>query len=132
MAVIIILIIAVIIAAVIGGTIWHLEHRRQLEAEAKESAWPGLLPTEVNKASDPAFFIQNTAGNTYLDPGFTIVSRTAGHTRPFKGNERPRVPGPHVGDFYAVEVSENPTAICKLTGKEVNQCTCDKHKAKTG
>jgi hypothetical protein len=63
-------------------------------------------------------------------PGFRVVSVTGG-TLPPAGRRDPAAKSPAATGFSFVTVSENPTAICKLTGDQVRTCTCDKHRGRS-
>jgi hypothetical protein len=62
------------------------------------------------------------------DPGFTIVARSGSQQTPppkNPGATKPAAATP--GGFEFVEVTQNMTAICKLTGKPAGKCTCERH-----
>jgi hypothetical protein len=84
-----------------------------------------LTPREPWQA-DPGFKVRRKN----QDPGFSILSETGGHAarRPPRTKPaaiRPTGPG---GFDYVVNV--NPTAVCRLTGKQAGDCQCDIHKGK--
>jgi hypothetical protein len=76
---------------------------------------------------DPHFTIQRNNG----DPGFTVLRRTNGHAPLRPPSRKPSGPAPRSGrGGFNYVVNANPTAICKLTGKQASDCGCDVHKGK--
>jgi proteasome lid subunit RPN8/RPN11 len=62
-------------------------------------------------------------GAVYQGPSARLLRGQAGGQRPAElASQAAGRPG-----FAAVEVSDNPTGICKLTGRQVRDCTCDRH-----
>jgi hypothetical protein len=92
---------------------------------------PGINnPGLINPASPPAepaapgFIIQANP-----DPGFTIVARSGSpQTPPPKNPGATKLAAATPGGFEFVEVTQNMTAICKLTGKSAGECTCERHR----
>jgi hypothetical protein len=77
----------------------------------------------------PPGAVQFTA-NLPAEPGFKIVSITNQLPEPL-ANQPPTGgrSGAAVG-FTTIQITENPTGICKLTGNQVKDCTCDRHRTR--
>ncbi len=75
--------------------------------------------------SEPGFVIQSPPA-----PGFTIVSVSGGQHIPPPRNTASNGAAAATNGFEFVGVTENLTAICKLTGRQAADCTCDRHKGK--
>jgi hypothetical protein len=90
---------------------------------------PGTGPAQNN--GNPGFRIHSGQ-----EPGFKIISMSGSPqpSPPLTGrpprNLAPTMPGVAAQDFNLQEVSQNLTAICKLTGRRAGDCHCDRHKAK--
>jgi hypothetical protein len=71
--------------------------------------------------------------STSLKPTFTVISVTGQHprleNRPIRLTRSPK-PSPGPRGFATVDITDNPTGICKLTGKQVKDCACDRHKTR--
>jgi hypothetical protein len=63
---------------------------------------------------------------TRLPPGFTVVERRAGAggSPPAGRGRSPDATG------FTFTISANPTAICRLTGRPVQDCGCEKHQGR--
>lgn len=84
---------------------------------------PGLVNgAHQPRAAEPGFRV-------HPEPGFTVVNRTGGQrTGPpvNAGAGRPGKPG--TAGFTSAGVTQNLTAICKLTGVPAGGCTCERHR----
>jgi hypothetical protein len=71
--------------------------------------------------------------SAHTEPDFTILSVTGQRPRQVTNMTRPsgahKMPGGS-RDFVPVEIKDNPTGICKLTGKKVVDCSCERHKGR--
>jgi hypothetical protein len=104
------------------------------KARARDSARKST-PLAGTQDSGPGFNIETGYPGKGQDPGFIILGQTNGHPSPGRpGMQQPRQAPrrePRAGtDGFRYVISDNPTAICKLTGRRVRDCTCDKHKGK--
>lgn len=121
-------IIVILVLVVLGGLValawryWQPQRRTtavELELDHPVLASPAKVPTE------PDFFPQNPA-----NPGFTIVSVSGVQPISPLKNTAHKGGDAATNGFEFVEVTENLSAICKLTGRRAVNCTCDRHKGK--
>jgi hypothetical protein len=89
-----------------------------------DRAWPPQPPS-------PHGAVQFTA-SLPTEPRFKIISITGQPqdppaTQPLATDGR--LGGP--ADFTAIQITENPAGICKLTGNRVKDCTCDRHRTRS-
>ena len=93
---------------------------------------PAGLPAAPPHPDGLAFTIVDRQAGGGTSPGFAVRHGAAGrrqNARP--GNGRPVRHGPPAGaPGFSFVVTDNPTAICKLTGRQVGQCSCEKHRRK--
>jgi len=90
----------------------------------------GIVPAK--KTGDPGFIIRSQQ-----DSGFKIIS-VSGKPQPppmlgdgqFKGIWQKVPPAGIADNFNLHEVTQNLTAICKLTGRKAADCNCDRHRTK--
>lgn len=115
------LIVLIVVFAVCGATFvaWRSWQGPGTPPALKPGPFHQLLPQkQAPKTPDqPTFIIQKPS-----DPGFTEISRTGGQ-RPgpaAKTGTKRMAGAPNT--FGSVEV--NLTALCKLTGERVADCTC--------
>jgi hypothetical protein len=83
------------------------------------------LPGPEKAPAEPGFAI-----HTPPDPGFTIASVSHGQHTPSPKNTAYKRPTAATNGFEFVGVTENLTAICKLTGRQAANCTCARHQGK--
>jgi hypothetical protein len=86
---------------------------------------PMLRNPEEEPPTEPAFIIQSPPS-----PGFTVVSVTGGHDIPSPRNAGAKMSTAAANGFEFVGVTQNLTAICKLTGRQAANCSCDRHRGK--
>lgn len=84
------------------------------------------LASPAEAPAEPGFTIQ-----TPTDPGFSIVSVSHGSRITTPKNPCYKRPTAAANGFEFVGVTENLTAICKLTGRQAAICTCDRHKGRS-
>lgn len=128
----IIVIILLVLLLIVGTVTWHYQNSKH--AKARQQAYIDPPATDQPAAfDDPGFVIQLGPPPRSADPGFTVISVTEPHKPvfpPAQQNFFASAASPPAADFTLVEVVANPTAICKLTGKQVGKCTCERHKGK--
>jgi hypothetical protein len=97
-------------------------------AAARRKAW--LSGTWPSQPPSPPDAVQFTACLP-AEPGFRIISVTD-HSREPLATQPPAAgdrPSGLIG-FTTIQVTENPAGICKLTGNQVKNCTCDRHRTR--
>lgn len=105
--------------------------RSRGELTGQDGTGPPILPPGgvSPQNADQGFMAHNHLPGGSADPGFTVLSVTGEQSVPPHGYT-PKARPAHAADFNFVEITENPTAICKYSGRQVGKCTCDKHRAK--
>jgi hypothetical protein len=82
-----------------------------LISPAEVPAQPGFA---IQAPSNPGFTVM------YVSPGRQVTaSKNGAHFRPAAAN-----------GFEFVGVTENLTAVCKLTGRQAADCKCDRHRGR--
>jgi hypothetical protein len=117
------IVIAVLVLLAIAVTLTVTKRRRGGPlATPPGTHHPGLInPVHGPSPAEPGFRV-------HPEPGFTIVSRSDNGWPGPRDNTGPRKPiTPGTGGFMNAGVTQNLTAICRLTGAPAGECTCEKH-----
>lgn len=77
---------------------------------------PGVVQFKANLPAEPGFKIISIAGQ---------LPEPLASQPPSAGGRS----GASVG-FTTIQITENLTGICKLTGNQVKDCTCDRHRTR--
>jgi hypothetical protein len=65
------------------------------------------------------------------DPGFKIISLTGRPPNPLAAQPSPAARRPSgAASFTTIQITENPAGICKLTGNQIKDCACDRHRTR--
>jgi hypothetical protein len=62
------------------------------------------------------------------EPGFKILSITGKRPYPTTTQSPTSHSKDGVAGFTTIQITENPAGICKLTGNQVKDCTCNRHR----
>jgi len=125
--------IIVVLAAglvVLSGLL--IDRARRRKRPLPTGTGPAGVPAAPPHPDGPAFTIVDRQAGGGTSPGFAVRHGTAGrrqNARP--GGGRTVRHGPLAGaPGFSFVVTDNPTAVCKLTGRQVGQCSCAKHRRK--
>jgi hypothetical protein len=102
--------------------------KRPPAAGPAKGGWPPPLPHQ----DEPGFTVVDNPPGGRADHGFNVL-HAATDRRPAaspRGGRTARGGPPPGAAGFAFVVSGNPTAICKLTGRQVRDCACDKHRGR--
>jgi hypothetical protein len=119
-------IIIIVVLLAIGIWVAATSRRRRPPAVKPGPSKAGLFspPPPPEAPTEPGFIIHKPA-----DPGFKVVNFTGIlGAQPSQRPKNARATSAGANGFDFIEVTQNLTAICKLTGKKAGECTCDLHK----
>jgi hypothetical protein len=119
------IVVVVTLLLLFGGAYRIATRSRSRRKDIDEESYGELEP-------GPQFVVHKKLTGEQAGPGFVILSRPASKIEAEKrgANNQKASPGnnqAHAKGFNVVDISNNPTAFCKLTGKQVSECDCDRH-----
>lgn len=124
---------AAFLAVGLLGLLGLLAHRSRSRKQppAAGPGWTGH-PSPPPYDGGPGFTIVDRHAGERTDPGFAVRDVSTGRRQKAQpGSGRTARRGPSAGAVgFSFVVSDNPTAICKLTGRPVGTCACDKHQGR--